>query len=245
MPARVEQLVLPGPELEVKPIDDLKTPVVIRITDVYPHGSAFRYDLVYYALRPGRYDLTTFLRHKDGSPAGGLPPVSITVRSALPPGRDEPNPVAAEPPPRVGGYRRVLEVGAVFWSAGLVLILYLSRRKPAPAGAAVARPATLSDRLRPLVEAAVAGRLGPGEHAELERLLIGYWRRRAGLEDADPARVFAALRGHDEAGPVVRGLEEWLHRPGGGGGAGVEVADWLRPYRDIPAEAPGTEPATP
>jgi hypothetical protein len=233
MPAKLEEVVLPGPELEVKPIDDLKTPVVIRVTDVYPHGSAFRYDLVYYGLKPGSYDLTKFLQHKDGSPALNLPPVNVTIKSAMPADRIEPNRIEAKEPPLLGGYRRLLEVSAMAWSAGLVLILYLTRRAPAPAEIAATRPATLSERLRPLVEAAVAGRLGPGEHAELERLLIGYWRRRVGLEDADPARALAALRSHDEAGPVIRRLEEWLHRPGGS--TDVDPADWLRPYQDIPA----------
>ena len=54
MPARIDQLVLPGTELEVRPIDDRLAPIVVRIVNTYPHGSAFRYDIVYYGLEPGR-----------------------------------------------------------------------------------------------------------------------------------------------------------------------------------------------
>src|SRR4051794_9180053 len=77
MPARIEQVVLPGPELEVKPRENSRDPIVLRITNVYPHGTAFRYDLVYYGLDPGEHDLSTYLRRKDGSPTTGLPPIRV------------------------------------------------------------------------------------------------------------------------------------------------------------------------
>src|SRR5260370_19079993 len=48
MPAKIEQLVLPGTELEAKPIEDRRAPVVVRIVNAYPHGSPFRYDIFYY-----------------------------------------------------------------------------------------------------------------------------------------------------------------------------------------------------
>src|SRR6516162_7818337 len=57
MPAKIEQLVLPGPELEAKPIEDRRAPLVLRVVESYAHGSAFRYDIVYYGLEPGAYDL--------------------------------------------------------------------------------------------------------------------------------------------------------------------------------------------
>ena len=106
---------------------------------------------------------------------------------------------------------------------------------------------TLADRLRPLVDAAVAGKLSPGQHAELERLLIGYWRRRLELEQA-------------AAGPVHRPCCGITTRParscagsktGCTGPAGtaepVDVAALLKPYQAIPADQPEedeTETAT-
>src|SRR5664279_2863147 len=56
LPVDVKQIVLPGTELESTPWDD-KSPVVVRIIEVYPHGDAFRYDLSYQGLEPGDYDL--------------------------------------------------------------------------------------------------------------------------------------------------------------------------------------------
>lgn len=241
--ARIDQLVLPGPELEAKPLRDRESPIVLRVAETYPHGSAFRYDLVYYGLDPGKYDLRDYLRRKDGTPAEGLPPIPVEIRAILPPGQVEPNRLVIERSPSLGGYRVLLGIAGFAWIAGLAAILLLGRRRRATV-AASARPLTLADRLRPLVEAARNGTLGPGQHAELERMLIGYWRRRLGLVEAAHARAIAALREHPEAGPLLRKLEDWLHRPGRA--EAVDVNALLEPFRDLPADALESEgePAT-
>jgi hypothetical protein len=234
MPAAIDQLVLPGSELEVKPLDDRKAPFVLRIKAAYPHGSAFRYDMVYYALEPGEYDLRNHLKRKDGTALGELAPVLVKVDPILPPGQIEPSPLALEPSPWLGGYRLLLAVVGSLWCAGLAAILLLGRRKPAVADETT-RLETLADRLKPLVEAAVAGTLSKGQHAELERLLIGYWRRRLGLDQASPAQAMTVMRNHPQAGPLIRNLEEWLHRPAAETRA-VDVASLLRPYQDLAAD---------
>jgi hypothetical protein len=123
-----------------------------------------------------------------------------------------------------------------------MLVLRGRRTKGALADAA-ARPVTLAERLRPLVEAAVAGRLEAQRLAELERLLIGYWTRRLGLEQMAPVEALGVLRAHEEAGPLLERLEAWLHRPGGGGS--VDIPALLEPYRSIEAEAlEARQPAT-
>jgi hypothetical protein len=240
VPARLEQVVLPGPELEVKPIEDRRAPLVVRIAAVYPHGSAFRYDLTYYGLEPGRYELNDALRRKDGSPLGDVPSLPVLVDPVLPPGQIEPHRPPLESSPSLGGYRWLVIGGGLAWFAGFVAIMLVGRRKRALAEAAAARPLTLADRLRPLVDAAIAGTLGQGQKAELERLLIGYWRRRLGLERAEPARIMAVLCEHEEAGPLLRRLEDWLHRPPGEESGPVDLAALLDPYRSIPTEESGS-----
>jgi hypothetical protein len=236
MPAMVEQVVLSGTELEVRPIEDRRAPVVLRITAAYPHGSAFRYDLSYYGLEPGEYDLKELLRRKDGTPASDLPPIQVKVNPTLPPGQVEPHALMLGQSPSLGGYRLLLALGGSLWCAGLAAILLLGRHKRSLAEAATSRPVTLADSLRPLVDAAVAGKLDRGQHAELERLLIGYWRRRLNLEQARPPDAIAAMREHPEAGPLLRKLEEWLHRPDDESGP-VDVADLLRPYQNLASHA--------
>jgi len=236
-PARLEAVVLPGSELEVAPAD-AATPLVLRIAASYPHGTAFRYDLEWYGLEPGSYDLADFLRRRDGTAADDLPAVPVEVRSVLPPGQVEPAPLAPVDLPRVGGYKLLLVLGGVAWLLGLVALLAAGRRRRrAAAERASAPPATLADRLRPLVERAMQGALPEEERARLELALIALWRRRLGLEQADAAGALAALRKHAEAGPLLLGLEQWLHRPRPA--EPVDVAALLAPYQRLPADALG------
>jgi hypothetical protein len=128
MPAQIEQLVLPGSELEVKPLEDRRSPFVLRIKEAYSHGSAIRYDLVYYALEPGEYDLRNYLKRKDGTALGQLPPIVVKVDPILPPGQVEPSPLGLARSPSLGGYRLLLAIGGSLWCAGLAAILLLGRR---------------------------------------------------------------------------------------------------------------------
>lgn len=236
VPARLDQVLLPGTELEAIPLRDRDTPLVLRIAASYAHGDAFRYDLVYYGLEPGQFDLRDYLRRKDGTPTADLPPIPVSVASILPPGQVEPNRLTPSATPALGGYRNLMGLVFATWCAGLVAILSYRRRSADAAEQAARAPATLAERLRPLVERAVAGTLAEGEAAELERLLIGYWRRRLGVEDASPALAIATIRAHEQGGPMLRQLEEWLHRPGGPA-APVDLARLLEPYQDLPADA--------
>src|SRR5207248_6148738 len=127
----IEQVVLPGSELEVKPLDDRKTSIVLRIQDVAPHGTAFRYDFVYYGLEPGTFDLKSYLRRKDGSSAADLPPLPVTIRSVLPPGQVEPNKLELQGSPWLGGYRLALMLGGSAWVVGLAAVGFARRRKAA------------------------------------------------------------------------------------------------------------------
>jgi hypothetical protein len=235
MSGRIDQVVLPGSELEVKPQEDTRDPVVLRITNTYPHGTAFRYDFVWYGLEPGTYDLARYLRRKDGTPLTGLPPLKVEVQSVLPPGQIEPNRLEPSATPWLGGYFTTLAVLFCVWLLGLWAILFYRRGTKAATAAAANQPLTLADRLRPLVEGAVAGKLSQKELADLERTLLAYWRRRLRLEEQSPAAAIVELRRHAEAGPLLEQLEVWLHRPGPSGG--VDVAGLLRPYQSVAPEA--------
>jgi hypothetical protein len=229
MPARINQLVLPGPELEVRPLDDRKAPLVLRIAAAYPHGTAFRYDLVYYGLGPGEYDLRRFLRRKDGSDSADLPPLRVTIDAVLPPGQVEPHVLDARGAAFLSPYRLILIGLGFLWVLGLLAILFLGRRKRRLEHAGELKPVTLADRLRPLVEHARAGTMTTEQRAEVERLLLSYWRHRLALDERRPAEAFAALRRHPEAGLLLEQLEAWLHRPVPA--AEVDVAALLRPYQ--------------
>jgi hypothetical protein len=240
VPARIEALVLPGGELEAVP-GDFAAPIVLRVLATWPHGSAFRYDLEYYGLEPGEHDLARWLRRKDGSESGDLPPIPVTIAASLPEGPALPNPSPAADVPARGGYRALLVALAVLWLAGLVAIALGFRRARAAAQAGDAPPPTLAERLRPLVVRAARGELPPQERAALELMLIAHWRRRLALDALPPDEALALLREHEAAGPLLRGLEAWLHRPEPPDEA--EIARLLEPYRDARDEVVAAEAA--
>ena len=219
---------LPGSELEVRPLDR-KAPVVVRIVQAYPHGSAFRYDLVFYGLDPGEYDLKAYLRRKDRTSVADLPAIPVRIERVLPPGQILPHALEPSGSPFLGGYRVVLVVLGGVWVVGLAALLFVGRRKRV-ALAPREKHDTLADRLRPLVEGAMVGTLSPVERADLERMLLGYWKTRLNLGKLKPDAAFAVLRKHAEAGPLLEQLEIWLHRPGPA--PTVDLPALLRPYRE-------------
>ena len=237
MPARIEQLVLPGSELEVKPLEDDRTPIVARITGAFPHGTDFRYDIVYYGLEPGKFDLTDYLRRKDGSATDDLPAVSVEITPVLPPGQIVPNELEAQQSPDLGGYRKAAVIGGIAWCAGLVIIIWWnvagSRKKRGDSGTSQPR-LSLADRLRPIVQDALAGKITQRQQAELERMLLAFWRKRLNLNHVKAVDAITALREHDEAGGLLKQLEIWLHRPGNA--EEVDLTALLKPYQDLPAD---------
>ncbi|VTR95178.1 Uncharacterized protein OS=Isosphaera pallida (strain ATCC 43644 / DSM 9630 / IS1B) GN=Isop_3569 PE=4 SV=1 [Gemmata massiliana] len=237
MTGTLEGVVLPGSELEAAPLTDRKARAVVRVARVYPHGTAFRYDLEYFGLEPGAHDLCPYLKRKDGSPLGELPPITVQVSQVLPPGQVQPNKLEIDTGSRFGGYR-FLVIGAVaVWVLGLIAVVasfFFPRRKRA-GGGTDRKPVSLAERLRPLVEGATAGTLSHSQLADLERALLAYWRKRLALEGAEPGEAIEVLRKHPDAGPLLAQLEAWLHRPGPP--QSVDVAALLAPYRDLPPDA--------
>ncbi len=240
MPARIDQLVLPGPELEARPIEDRRAPVVVRIVDAYPHGSAFRYDLVYYGLEPGRYDLKDYLRRKDGSPAKDLPADPGAVEPVLPPGQVEPHPLALAPSPFLGGYRaaRPARGHGLDRRPGRDPARSAGGRR-AEAEAVASRPATLADRLRPLVDAAMAGKLSSGQHARAraaaDRLLAQAARAGAGRAGRVHGRAPRPRGGRPPAPPARR-----LAAPAGRRPPNRSTSrPCFEPYQSIPADRAG------
>jgi len=235
MPAKIDELVLPGSLLEARPAD-FTAPVVLRVAAVAPHGTAFRYDLVWYGLEPGAYDLRDWLRRVDGSPTDDLPAIPIDVTSVLPAGQVRPT----EPPLReihgIGGYRVLLVVAGILWLGVLVALLATRhRRKRANAVAGGAVGASTEERLRALVaEALEASERGvsipASRRAELELLLVEHWRRRLDLGDLPHAAAWRELRTRPESRGCLEQLEAWLHRPAAAG-AVFDVRTLLEPYR--------------
>jgi hypothetical protein len=231
MRAYVEQVVLEGSELIAAPTT-AKAPVIVRVLATWPHGDHLRYDLEWAGFEEGRFDLTDYLVRKDGSSTEGLPEVAVEVTSVLPGDMFEPSELSPERGGSLGGYTRLqLAVGAA-WLLGLVAILFVGRKRK-PVSAPLAAPPTLADRLRPLVDRVTAGAAAEHEKAELERLLVAFWRARLGLGDKNVADAVMAIRADERAGALLRHVEAWLHAPQPP--ADVDLGALLAPYRSVTA----------
>lgn len=230
------EVLLSTPALVARPADRT-APMNVRIAAARPHGDHTQYDLRYIGLVPGEYDLRAYLLPKEGAPAADLPPLTVTVRGLLP---DEHEGQLALLPrgafARLGGYKAVMIGAAVLWVlCAIPLFLAHRRRREVAAAPAPAPPPTLAERLYPLIESAREGKLDADAQAQLERMLIGHWRERLGLDSLDASEAMSRLRAHPEAGALLRALEDWLHRPPGS--AKVDLEAVLAPYRGTAAAA--------
>ena len=245
----IQDLLLPGSELQVKPDPEGRSPVVVRMTAVRPHGTAgFRYDFSWFAYEAGPHDLSQYLERVDGSPRGALPAIGVEVVAVLPPGPPQTLPEFQAPLPKLGGYRTALVVGGCLWLAGWVA-LFVWRRPRSSTTAAVAPDATLplTDRLRVLLENARTGSLDADGRAQLERLVLGFWRERLHLIDLPVPEAVHRLRNHPEAGGLLREVESWLHS-GKSTASESHMAALLLPYLPPvgnPASPPAGNPASP
>ena len=231
VPRWAREVVLDGPRLEVSP-PDLETPLIIRIDSVSPHGTAWRYDFEYYGLEAGSFNLVDFLQREDGAPVAGIEPIPVVVESGLPPGQVLPHELRSGETPSFGGYSTALWIFGSLWVLGTLVWFFSSRRDAALVRAATGAPApSIAELLAPLVERGMAGELPTEDQAQLELMLIAFWRKRLGLEGADAGDALRELKSHEEAGPLLRELERWLHSPDAP--SDLDPAALLRPYQDL------------
>ncbi len=233
VPAWKRDLVLAGSEIEILPATP-KAPVVLRIDAVRRHGSDWRYDIEYYGLEPGSFDLRDYLRRKDGSSLDDLAPIEVEIEGTLAPGVIRPNPLESGELPSVGGYQLRAWILGVLWVIGLWLILSRRRKHIIASGGGPKRVETLADRLRPLVERGLRGELSREASAQLELNLIAFWRKKLGMGEIDSAEALVSLKQHTDAGPLLRQLELWLHSPSSS--PEVNLTELLAPYQNLRAE---------
>jgi hypothetical protein len=233
MRAYVEQIVLEGPEL-VPASSSMGSQVVVRVVKTWPHGEHLRYDLEWVGFEEGSYDLTKYLVHKDGTPMDALPSIMVKVQSLLPAEAFEPSDIDPAAPARLDGYSTLQVVVGVFWGIGLLAILLVGRKRAVKAPPP-SPPPTLADRLRPIVEEVATGTADNAKKAELERLLVAFWRARLDLGSARAVDAIIAIRKHEEAGVLLRQVEAWLHAPEPP--KSMDVAGLLGPYRSVTADS--------
>lgn len=230
MTRMVEQIVLPGTLLTHKKVDPETTPLVVRVVRSFPHGDSYRYDISYFGMSEGDYDLKDFLERVDGSSTDDLPSIPVHIDSILEEGQIRPHELEVGKLSGFGGYWTLILIGGTLWVAVLLALIFWGRRKPETVQEVTEQKITLAELLRPAVEKAIEGKLPREKHAELERMLLAFWQKKLGLDELDPAAAIQVIRKHESAGPLVRQVESWLHAPAEQD-TDVDVAELLEPYR--------------
>lgn len=214
--------------------------VVLRISNVSrDQDQQYWLELRYIGMFPGEYDLREYLRLPNGEglsdqDRASLQPAMVDVKSVLPPDHDGKLTEVAQPAlPRVWPYRKLLVSACVAWFLLPIAWWLVRRRNEIPM---TEQPVTiahsLADRLRPLVTAAMEGRASVQSQAELERLLLTYWRGQLNLVSTSPEENLLQMKRHPEAGKLLGELERWLyHSPGNNQ---VDLQRLLAPYAEVP-----------
>lgn len=228
-----------GPTLKAKGVTD-RDPIVLRIASISEVDGGLQYELRYIGNTPGDYDLRDFIERADGGTTENVETMPVTILGLLSDDHDGAIAEVSQPAiPMPGGYFELEVAAVVLWFIPFIALLvwwFIKRDKPQEVR--VVRGPTLADQLRPLVQSAVKGDLPTEGRAHLERLLIQYWRGRLHLGSLPPADALRQMKDHDEAGALLRQLEQWLHaRPNPDRQAETDnrIAELLRPYERIAA----------
>ena len=171
------------------------------------------------------------------------------VDPVLPPGQVEPNQLEIDAGPRA---RRLPAAAdrrrSSLWVLGLLAIV---ARSSAAAGGQPARRASTGRCRWPTgcgrwSRGPSPGKLSQPELAELERTLLAFWRKRLGLEAAEPAEAMAALRearGGRAAAAQLGGVAPPAGRRRAGGRGGAAAARTATCRRTRPTCRRGTRKA--
>ena len=233
-PETIEDLYIPGSEVEVIPRTNNESSLVIRVLKTKPAADGFRYDLEIYALDPGTHQIADFLRYVDNrAPVNNLD-ATFEVTTIHPldtlPKPSDPEPVD---PKKLGGYKTLIIVLGILWALVFLAIIFY-RKKQVADFVAENPPPSLHEKLQVLVSTASRGDLTDHEQANLERLILGHWKKKIPeIGSLSPARALVELRNHPEASPLVLKLEEWLHAPGKTLSR-EEILPLLTPYLESP-----------
>ena len=230
-PSQIIGLILPAPGVIAKPLEDRTQPLVVRILERYPHGSDFRYDIEYYGLEPGLFNLADYLICEDSQASEHLPEVLLKIVSTK---KTNDFPVPEELPTKDAtfwhAYQPMLIAAGILWVIGLFAILLVGRPRRTRAAEA-ARPRSVADRLRPLVQRAADGTLDDTGKAELERTLEAFWRQKLNLGSMSANDLRQTLRQHPEAQIMLDQFDAWLYRPGESNQ--VDLEQLLAPYQSL------------
>ncbi|MEL7337706.1 MAG: hypothetical protein AAFN70_16050, partial [Planctomycetota bacterium] len=186
MPRVINDVILPGPRLQVRPLEDRDDPFIVRIVSTTPHGEGFRYAMEFYALEEGTYNVADYLETDSGeSTPIALPYMIVNVSATLPDGQIMPTPLDSGRVPYTGGYRFWVVTAILLWILGLIALIFVGRTRRVRDTPSVVEEIPPRQRLNELISAARRGELDAQQNAGLERAVLAIWRDRLNLRHLD------------------------------------------------------------
>ena len=230
IPVEILGVVVPGDLLQAKGVRE-DSPALLRVIEVYPHGTDYRYDLEFRALEPGRFNVVDYLETAAASKPDIQEPIWVDVLPLLSSDQLQPHALQASETPALGGYRLLTRIAIAVWAVVLLELLrrnFMPKRLPQ---VATSQARTLYDELKSLIDQILKSNDSrQAEWARLESLLLAYWREKLELQGMDAHEALRLLHEHPEAGRVLRQVEDWLHRPDPP--QSISWDELLGPYRD-------------
>ena len=227
-----------GPRIRPRSDLDLDSPLLVRVVEAREGEGETSYQLEFIGVNEGVFDLRDVLENPDGSRPDHLPPIMVEIISNLEENAATDVFVSQNPGTALsGGYRMFLVVLGIGWlCVPLVAVVRRLQRRPVIDESPVVPEITLADQLRPLVTMASERGLSVAERGRLELLLYGHWQEQSDLQAMTRSSAVARLRNDEHAGPLLRAIEGWLHRPGATEDSGATPEDidrLLEPYRRV------------
>ena len=208
-----------SPSLAAKANQSGDGPVFVRLelSDDQPkvEEQLYRYDLRFFGMEAGRFDLAqelTLAGQSDGGDIRGIGPLWVDVVSDLPSERGTNLYEIDDPAFDISkGYRTALITLGVLW--GLVPLGYFlarTKRQDAPIEISGVSEPGITERLFSIANKANDSSLSYEEKAEFELLLYAYWQERLGLSGSVIDSV-PVLRRDENSFEVILRLERMLH----------------------------------
>ena len=209
-----------GPELSAAPF----TPgdaVAVRIAEVHPTSTGFRYELRYMAFGPGKHDLAPSLKRPDGTSPESRADLRIEVAALIPDHYS--GELYSTPNSAIDlhtRYKYYMGAAWIAWGAMLIPLAWWGHKRRRRVVRAAPQP-SLVERVRALLRQATEANLTVEEKADLEALLLAFWSERLQLSEERLSATIDGLRRHPQAAAQWNRIERWIHSPAESSSAGV------------------------
>lgn len=201
-----------GPELIVAPYK-FGVPVNVRIAEVIENNGIRTYDIRYMLNTGGEFNIIDYLSAKDGSPTDRLPAFTVRGIESSAQKMDQRIETIEESKIEIWHYYyETMAAVIALWIGWLLLLIFWRRKKPA-ANFNTAPAPSFHQLMNSFLEKIEGNTMDDTAKAQMEMLLIQWWRDQSGYSNLEMHEVMRRLRMDQETSSALIKLQEWLHNP--------------------------------